>query len=204
MNHKRWSNLGFVVALLAIGCQPVQQIPKVDAQKSEPVVARESIKKDPRQIAVEAKDAMFKSLSARLLDAMGNGGPAKAIEVCSREASRIAGRIGKEFSVSIGRTSFKLRNSKNSPPEWVIPLIEDRPVEPLFVELTEKRTGALFPILLKVQCLSCHGPKDQIAPEVQAQLNKLYPDDQATDFNEGDLRGWFWVDVPDPSAIENP
>jgi hypothetical protein len=26
-----------------------------------------------------------------------------------------------------------------------------------------------------------------------------YPKDQATGFKEGDLRGWFWVEVP-PSA----
>ncbi|MBS0204581.1 MAG: DUF3365 domain-containing protein [Planctomycetes bacterium] len=54
--------------------------------------------------------------------------------------------------------------------------------------------------MLKVQCLACHGPKDQIADDVQEQLTRLYPDDQAVGFNEGDLRGWFWVDVSHPTA----
>ena len=54
--------------------------------------------------------------------------------------------------------------------------------------------------MLKVQCLACHGLKEQISPEVQAQLDRLYPEDQATGFNEGDLRGWFWVNVPTPKV----
>lgn len=204
MNHKRWSITGIVFALLTTGCQPVQQAPQTPSAGTVSVNKTDTVQKNPQQIALAAKEEMFKSLSARLLEAMSNGGPAAAIEVCSREAPRIGDRVGNEFGVSIGRTSFKLRNSKNAPPDWVKPLIEDRPKEPRFVELPENHTGALFPILLKVQCLACHGPKEQIARDIQAQLNKLYPDDRAVDFNEGDLRGWFWVDVPDRSAIENP
>jgi hypothetical protein len=204
MNHKRWSITGIVLVLLAAGCQPAQQAPQTPSPDNVSVEKTETVQKDPQQIALAAKEAMFKSLSARLLEVMSNGGPAAAIEVCSREAPRIADRVGKDFGLTIGRTSFKLRNTKNVPPEWVKPLIEDRPKEPCFVALPENHTGALFPIMLKVQCLACHGPKEQIAADVLAQLNKLYPDDQAVDFNEGDLRGWFWVDVPDRSAIENP
>jgi hypothetical protein len=35
----------------------------------------------------------------------------------------------------------------------------------------------------------------QIAPVIAEQLAKLYPDDQATGFLEGELRGWFWVEM---------
>jgi hypothetical protein len=40
-------------------------------------------------------------------------------------------------------------------------------------------------------CLGCHGKN--IAPEVQAKLDELYPEDQATGFSEGDLRGAFVI-----------
>ena len=45
-------------------------------------------------------------------------------------------------------------------------------------------------------CLGCHGKS--IAPEVKAKLAELYPEDKATGFSEGDLRGAFVVtrDVP--------
>ena len=44
-------------------------------------------------------------------------------------------------------------------------------------------TGAL--------CLACHGKV--LAPEVAAQIESLYPEDKATGFSEGDLRGAFVV-----------
>nr|MCU0872718.1 DUF3365 domain-containing protein [Pirellulaceae bacterium] len=49
---------------------------------------------------------------------------------------------------------------------------------------------------LKPECMLCHGPKDQILTEVREALATHYPADQATGFQTGDLRGWFWVTVP--------
>jgi len=31
---------------------------------------------------------------------------------------------------------------------------------------------------------------------VREQLSTHYPDDAATGYQAGDLRGWFWVEVP--------
>ena len=47
-----------------------------------------------------------------------------------------------------------------------------------------------------LQCLQCHGKVDDLAPEVRDVLAKNYPQDRATGFAAGDLRGWFWVEVP--------
>ena len=51
-------------------------------------------------------------------------------------------------------------------------------------------------ILHQRMCDSCHGPADRIDPAVQAMLAVRYPGDRATGFVEGQLRGWFWVEVP--------
>jgi hypothetical protein len=56
--------------------------------------------------------------------------------------------------------------------------------------------GALLPIHLKEQCVTCHGPAESIADDVREKLLELYPHDRAVGFKEGDLRGWFWVEVP--------
>lgn len=45
------------------------------------------------------------------------------------------------------------------------------------------------PIPLAATCLACHGAPQQIPPPVLAALRKIYPDDQAVNFHEGDLRG---------------
>ncbi len=42
-------------------------------------------------------------------------------------------------------------------------------------------------------CLQCHGMEEDLAPDVIEQLTKLYPDDTATGFSQGDLRGAFVV-----------
>jgi hypothetical protein len=39
------------------------------------------------------------------------------------------------------------------------------------------------------QCLACHGSK--IKPELAEHLQKLYPEDKAIGFSQGDLRGAF-------------
>lgn len=196
MCENLWLAGVIAITMFAGGCQPASPVSTTPTATPESATMPEVTAKDPKQIAAAAKEEMFKTLSAKLLEAMSQGGPASAIEVCSKDAPKIADRIGKQFDVQIGRTSFKLRNSKNTPPDWVKPIIENKPTETRFVDLPENHTGALFPITLKVQCLACHGPKAQISSDVQAQLDRIYPEDQATGFNEGDLRGWFWVDVP--------
>jgi hypothetical protein len=131
------------------------------------------------------------------MDAVAQGGPAAAIRVCKDEAPQIAREVGQQYGVSIGRTSFRLRNPNNTPPEWAIAMIEQRVEEPQFVELANNQLGALLPIKLQPVCLMCHGPAEQLGDDVRSELAKQYPDDQATGFADGDLRGWFWVEVPE-------
>ncbi|MDY0022433.1 c-type heme family protein, partial [Arenimonas caeni] len=49
-------------------------------------------------------------------------------------------------------------------------------------------------IRVEAACLMCHG--DNIAPPIAERLAALYPEDGATGFLEGDLRGLVWVEVP--------
>lgn len=185
------------------GCsreQSTSPITGASRQETAANVASKSMASDSKQTPLEraalARDALFNELSTRLLAAMSNGGPAKAIEVCSKLAPKLAKEVGEQHHVSIGRTAVRLRNANNLPPTWAEPLLKDLPTKPVVQDLEDGRTGVLFPILLKVQCLTCHGPDDQIAPEIRAELARLYPNDKATGFQEGDLRGWFWVEVP--------
>lgn len=133
------------------------------------------------------------------MEVLQSEGPAAAIEVCSQEAVEIAQRVGQEHGVQIGRTSFKLRNPANAPRDWVKPYVEQRVDSPQSLTLENGNHGALFPIRLDVKCLMCHGGPDDMLEQVSQELAKRYPDDEATGFKQGDLRGWFWVEVP-PNA----
>ena len=42
-------------------------------------------------------------------------------------------------------------------------------------------------------CLTCHG--SGLDPALKAEIERLYPDDQATDFKAGERRGAFTVTI---------
>ncbi|MEZ6043527.1 MAG: DUF3365 domain-containing protein [Planctomycetaceae bacterium] len=149
-----------------------------------------------KEIALAAKDELFKRLSNRLMGVLQNDGAAKAIEVCRVDASAFSEQVGHEFGVEIGRTSFKLRSGANPSPDWANKFVEDRIDEPRFVTLPQDAFGAFLPIMLQKKCEICHGPEEQIASDVRDALKLHYPNDKATGFSEGDLRGWFWIEVP--------
>lgn len=142
----------------------------------------------------KAKDALVEKLTGRLFEAMGQGGPAGAIAICSKEARPLAEEIGKVNGVRIGRVGVRLRNEANRAPTWAQEFVDQKTSEPQFVVLSNEKAAAFLPIKLQATCTMCHGTPDQISPEVKERLSQLYPNDQATGFQEGDLRGWFWIE----------
>lgn len=153
-----------------------------------------------RQLALEAKDAMFSRLFAALGEAMAKpapeGGAAGAIGVCRDQAPKIAQAVAREKGVMIGRTSEKLRNPANAAPSWAASLLADQPADARLAANTDGSLGVTLPIKLAANCLACHGNSDTMDPAVKAAIAAKYPKDQATGFKEGELRGWFWVEVP--------
>lgn len=163
------------------------------------VVPAESLtdsQKEQQKRALAAKDAMFEALMARLQQAMSEHGVGGAVRVCQEEAPKIAEKISQEKGLTIGRTSFKLRNPNNRPPDWAATLVTARTPQPTVLAHSDGRLATLLPIQVKAQCLMCHGKDDNIPEEVKTALKERYPNDAATGFAEGDLRGWFWVEVP--------
>jgi len=190
----------FALIVAAVGCHkesaPTANQPSDSTESSRVIVEGKTPSDTQKQAMLAAKETLFTKLSGRLIEAMGSQGPAAAISVCQKEAPQIAAEVSDEHNLRIGRTGVRLRNPNNEPPEWAKPLTENNIDTPTFVVLDNEDAAALLPIKLQAQCLMCHGPKEQIAPVIQDQLAKLYPDDRATGFNEGDLRGWFWIEMP--------
>ena len=146
--------------------------------------------------AAAARDVLVKRLMSKLAAALEAGGPPAAVEVCQSIAPAEAAAASKETGVRVGRTSHKLRNPANAPPAWTKPFVAARAAEQRFAAHEDGRLGVLFPIRLQKRCLACHGPADALAEGVGEAIAKHYPDDAATGFKQGDLRGWFWVEVP--------
>lgn len=186
----------YLISIMFVGCSETENNNSSQAANEDRPETKMVVTESAKAKAIEAKDALFAKLSGRLMEVMQSEGPAKAIGVCSAEARQIAETIGKEKGVVIGRTALKLRNKDNRAPSWAETLLSEEATEPVFVDVNSKTAGALFPIKLKAKCLMCHGAEDSLDADVKAQLVLRYPDDRATGFEEGDLRGWFWVEVP--------
>lgn len=154
--------------------------------------------------AQAAKGKLAQALMGRLQAEMKAHGPAAAVEVCRSEAPLLAAEVGRSEGLRIGRTSDRLRNPANTGPEWAQPLLATRPAEATFALGPKGELGAILPIRLQASCLACHGESAKLAPGVVDALRKAYPKDQATGYHEGDLRGWFWVEVPAKSPSQNP
>ncbi|MGH8637692.1 MAG: c-type heme family protein [Burkholderiales bacterium] len=145
--------------------------------------------------------SMQQALLRELTDGLDEGGPAFAIKSCHIDVVGVTQRIARYEGVAAGRTSDRLRNPTNAPRPWAAPLVKAyaghrvREVDGFAVDLGDK-VGLLRPIAHRPICASCHGPADKLSPIIREALKDRYPVDQAVGFNEGEIRGWFWVEVP--------
>ncbi len=156
-----------------------------------------SLQKRQLERMLVAKELMFTELKSALLKAMATSGATGAIAVCRDQAPQIAEQVSQLQNLRIGRTSFRLRNPANTPPVWAEESIAARSEEAVYFVGERNELAGLLPIRMLPLCLTCHGPAESIAPEVRDAVARSYSEDQATGFNEGDLRGWFWVEVPE-------
>lgn len=143
--------------------------------------------------------APFKTdLKSALIMGMESG-PVEAISACSVKAPLISAGLSVD-GVVMGRSSHKLRNPENVPPQWLAPILErfaDGSVDrtPQAVSIGGGRVGYAEPIMMQAMCLACHG--ETLQPDIARRISAGYPEDRATGFKEGDFRGVFWVEFPE-------
>lgn len=150
-----------------------------------------------------AKEFM-QQLKGELQKGMQAGGPVNAIGVCKDEAPRIAATLSERKGLEIGRTSLKVRNPANTPDVWekaVLEAFEQRklagedPAGIEFYAVAEQQDKTVFRYMKAIPtaelCVVCHGA--ELAPELEAKLAELYPQDQARGFQPGDIRGAFTI-----------
>ena len=195
--------LGLLLVVVAWGCSRSEPVAgpneeNVVASTWRPVAEADLTPAQNAQIdrALAAKGELAKTLMGELKAELEIGGPSGAVTVCRDMAPMISEHVADNHRLSIGRTSHRLRNPDNLAPAWAEPAINEIVETAWYVEGPAGELGAILPIKLAAPCLACHGPVDGIDEDVRSAIAEDYPDDQATGFAEGDLRGWFWVEVP--------
>lgn len=149
-------------------------------------------------------------LKQALREALESTGPTGGVEVCKLRAPKIAVDVS-DNRYDVGRTALRLRNPENAPDDWEASVLgrfeqrmaqgaEPAELEAWTVETTEKGTVGRYMKAIPTgpQCVVCHGKN--VAPALNETIKRLYPEDRATGFAPGELRGAFTVAVALPAA----
>lgn len=150
-------------------------------------------------------EASFKALSARLQQAMKEGGPAHAVDFCSLNALSIMDSLSTAHHAHIRRTSDRVRTPHDRPDAQEARIME--------AMLAEWKAGGKEPnvtaraiahgdsiafyapiYISSPACLKCHGdPDGSIDASALTMIDDRYPDDQAKGYELGDLRGMWSI-----------
>ena len=162
---------------------------------------------DEIEASRETAKEFMQTLKKELQTSMQEGGPVNAISVCNLIAPGIANTYSARNGWEVGRTSLRLRNPNNAPDAWersVLEAFEERklrgedPAQMEFYEVVgvngDKQLRYMKAIPVSGPCLVCHG--ETLDSIVKTRLEKLYPDDQALGYREGDIRGAFTITQP--------
>jgi hypothetical protein len=164
---------------------------------------RKSADMNQEEALTEARrlaDELGDKIRGLLLQELGKGGPASAVRVCSEVAQEMTREFNRRTGHHARRVSVKYRNPQNMPDRYEQRELERMEAEKRqnhlakeHVEVVKERDVNVFryvrPLTVVPVCLNCHGPIETMTPEVKRMLAERYPDDRATGFQVGDLRG---------------
>ena len=144
----------------------------------------------------------MKELKGVLIEQIQTGGVIQAVAVCSDTAQLLTNEFGVERGVFIKRVSMKNRNKNNYPDDFekrtlnrfeLLKQNNELNNETEYAEIISegdyKYLRYLKPILVQAECLNCHGNQTDMMPEVNNLIVQEYPQDKATGYKVGDLRG---------------
>jgi hypothetical protein len=152
-----------------------------------------------------ASKDLGETLKAQLVAAIKAGGPQSAVGVCRTIGPAIAGQASQAHGLEVGRTALRVRNPANAPDDFERRALEDfvqkivagaDPAKLEHAEIVAENGETTFRYMKAIPtaaepCLACHGAN--VEPALKAEILRLYPDDQATGFKTGELRGAFTV-----------
>lgn len=160
-----------------------------------------------REIGEASAMMLLKTLKGELMTAMQKDEPVGAVEVCSNKAMALTKQIENETSNQIKRTTFKYRNPNNAPDKYEAEALtyfeealkKDGKLPPYYIQ-TVKENGKITyryykPLKVEGLCLTCHGDKNLMDKQLVEKIDKLYPQDKAYGYKEGDFRGVVRVSI---------
>jgi hypothetical protein len=146
--------------------------------------------------------ALLQKLGGELKSQMQTNGPMGALHFCSQNALTLTEQLAKESKTSIKRVSINNRNPVNYPNKDEIALLNEwdklvKNTQPLpaqkVVNVSDSTIMYYKPIMINNDaCLKCHG---NVEGELAKAIRIAYPEDKATGYKMGDLRGMITIEI---------
>jgi hypothetical protein len=155
-----------------------------------------------RQAGHAVADKLVQTLGGQLKAALESGGPVAAVTVCQSAAQPLTSSVTAGTpGTTVRRTALKVRNPANAADATDLEVLmefaklppDQGPAE--IIRWTENTARFYKPLVTQEVCTKCHGDPAGFSPELRQLLDTAYPDDQATGYQVGDLRGVIRVDV---------
>jgi len=145
------------------------------------------------------------TLGTKLKHEVQTNGLLQAAKFCNSNALTLTEEVNLHQieGISVKRISLKERNSANAakPDEALVlesmhKMMKQKKNLPEYIIKEEGKSYKYYkPLLIKKElCLKCHGNIETDA-EVSAFIKTAYPDDKATGYKMGDLRGAILVEI---------
>ena len=164
-----------------------------------------------QQVVVQRGKAIasetFGLLSTNLQTAIQSGGVSNALPFCSLAASPLTASMAEKHGVTLKRVTHKARNPAAKANDTELAVLQSfasalaastNSPPPFATNLIAGQATFFAPIVLNNElCLKCHGaPGQDISAENLAIIRQHYPQDEATGFQLGQLRGAWRIDFP--------
>ena len=150
---------------------------------------------EARKVAMKLPPKLIVTLK-REIKKSGHEG---AISVCRDLSPKVASEISQQTGWKIKRVSLKTRNDSRAIPDaWEKSALEDfdkraaagePPAQLEKGEIIDNEYRYVKALPVKTLCLSCHGSAGQLSTAVKSVLAKHYPNDLATGYSVGQIRG---------------
>jgi hypothetical protein len=129
-------------------------------------------------------------------------GTEQALVAYSHLSPKILADAAQETGWEIRQISPRNRNPKGLPDTWESGVLDEfaRRIaagEPpihmdkgeVVVDGGKRYYRYMQPMMMQRVCMECHGPEDAINPGVRQRIKELYPEDRATGYTDGMMRG---------------
>lgn len=176
-------------------------------------VAEAEIVNKVYEIGTSISSSTQKTLGANLKNALQEGGVENAISFCNLNAMPLVDSLSDKFDAEIRRVTFKARNPDDLPNEMENELLEayayqwtdSISMKNNVQQLNENTYLFTKPILVEnALCLTCHGTYENgLSKETDDFIKSKYPQDQATGYNIGDLRGMWSITISKKKVIQS-